>query len=78
MTTPQYGVQYAPLSQEIHAGEVSEDGKYFTAKSIATDGAIKAVAELVKNKYDGFVLMTDATTEVTITVKPRNPQGDQT
>ena len=77
MSEPTYGVSYAPLSQEIHAGEISEDGKYFTGKSVATDGAIKAVAELVKNKYDGFVVMTDAATEVTITVKPKNPQGDQ-
>lgn len=27
MSEPTYGVSYAPLSQEIHAGEISEDGR---------------------------------------------------
>lgn len=48
-----FGVAYGPLSQEILAGRVVKAGDHFTSKNAATDEALAAVGQYVRDKYDG-------------------------
>ena len=47
------GVQYAPLSQQIHAGRLNKAGDRFLDKSDVTDQVIAAVGQMAIRTGDG-------------------------
>ena len=65
----QIGIQYQPLSQEIYAGRISKDQTHFVDKQKITDEAVLAVAEMVAEKYDGEVTMSNLDFSIEIKVK---------
>ena len=65
----QIGIQYQPLSQEIYVGRISKDQTHFLDKQEMTDEAVLAVAEMVAEKYDGEVTMSNLDFSIEIKVK---------
>ena len=64
----QIGIQYQPLSQEIYAGRISKDQTHFLDKKKITEEAVLAVAEMVAEKYDGEVTMSNPNLAIKIKV----------
>ena len=64
----QIGIQYQPLSQAICAGRISKDQTHFLDKQEMTDEAVLAVAEMVAEKYDGEVTMSNLNLAIKIKV----------
>lgn len=55
-----YAVSYSPLTGTIYAGRINQAGTAFTSKSDETMPALLAVADLVLEKFDGEIDLTDA------------------